>query len=272
MKNRWWDRGPALPLILAVLFACGDRQDDFDCDNAVLHLRGCCPRFNASAVDCRSSDACGPVYPALSAAQSQCIRSESCETIRATGLCDRAQSAAAGDTICPYAPPQEATATAQDAAAPSVSIECTNASDCPSGDVCCVHSSSGSVLSAVVACWSSTCPLLSIQLCAHSSECGPGRICAGLPPTLSSSSGLLVCGPPLDASSDMSSAEADGGSDAPVGDALSLADALDLSDGTDAEPAIDSSSLGEASVAEASLSDVGDADSEAVVAPDTGSP
>jgi hypothetical protein len=98
IRRHTWRRGATLTagVLVAVALSCaGIREDEFDCESAVAHLSDCCPQFNAQLVDCtyQAPQACGAtVYPDLGVAQSNCIRGESCETLRASGVCTRAQS------------------------------------------------------------------------------------------------------------------------------------------------------------------------------------
>jgi hypothetical protein len=91
-----------ITLLVAVLLGCtGIRQDEFVCEDAVSHLQECCPGFQAGNVDC-SYDPGGcesnAIYPEISIAQSACIRGESCNTLRSTGVCGRALAVPAGTT------------------------------------------------------------------------------------------------------------------------------------------------------------------------------
>jgi hypothetical protein len=107
-------RATAWLLAAAVLvpLACGDmRQDELDCEEAVSHLQECCPSFDSSHIECLYVSGCETsTYPAISIAQSQCIRGESCATLVSSGVCTRAQGvwpvqADADDTgaaaVCP---------------------------------------------------------------------------------------------------------------------------------------------------------------------------
>ncbi len=97
-----------------LLFACdGDgsvhdhddfREDVVMCEDAVAYLTSCCPSFDPHVLACNYSYDYTPgscnsgattesVSPALSVAESGCILSRSCNTIRASGVCDRAQIA-----------------------------------------------------------------------------------------------------------------------------------------------------------------------------------
>jgi hypothetical protein len=98
--------------ILAVLFACGNPllQEELDCEEAVSVLDKCCPGFAGSLLQCEyTSDCSGTTYPAISEDQSACIRGESCDTLRSSGVCDRAQQARSyttgGIQTCPLTVP-----------------------------------------------------------------------------------------------------------------------------------------------------------------------
>lgn len=78
------------------------RSSVFACEGAVAHLVDCCPRFDAKQIACTydyeftagacdSPDTTSWQYPAISDAQSRCILATSCEQLRKSGVCDRAQ-------------------------------------------------------------------------------------------------------------------------------------------------------------------------------------
>lgn len=97
------------------VFACdpgddGDEEDDnqfredvIQCEEAIARLERCCPEFDGSRVLCNyyfrhDASVCGPsttesVQPALSLAESGCVREASCERLVADGVCERAQAA-----------------------------------------------------------------------------------------------------------------------------------------------------------------------------------
>ena len=83
----------AVVVALLVPLACGDfREDEFECEQAVMHLSSCCPTFDATKVRCTYSSGCGSTtYPALSLAESTCIESRDCTSIIGSQLCERAQ-------------------------------------------------------------------------------------------------------------------------------------------------------------------------------------
>jgi hypothetical protein len=108
-----WGRGFTVSLVVFMSLACSSfREDEFLCENAVSHLQGCCPGLDASRVVCSYSDqGCffgDQTYPELDLAQSGCILSNSCEALRANGVCDRAaalpdqglEEADAGTPVC----------------------------------------------------------------------------------------------------------------------------------------------------------------------------
>lgn len=100
-------------MLVAAAFACGGGDDkDVDenqfrtdvlwCEEALSRLTDCCPGFDPVRVECNfyfSHDpGCGKpttqqIEPALSTAESECIRDTGCEVLRSTGVCTRAQEA-----------------------------------------------------------------------------------------------------------------------------------------------------------------------------------
>ena len=89
------------PALLALAASCnGMRKDELACEQAVLHLRDCCPGFSAQQVSCYyeerqdcSGNTVGHEYPAISEADAQCIRAKSCKDLQDAKLCDGAQVA-----------------------------------------------------------------------------------------------------------------------------------------------------------------------------------
>ncbi|NOU31659.1 MAG: hypothetical protein HOO96_27475 [Polyangiaceae bacterium] len=77
------------------------RREVFACEGAVAHLADCCPSFEPKRIacsydyefnaGCESPDTSQWQYPAITEPQAQCILSSSCEQIRSTGMCARAQ-------------------------------------------------------------------------------------------------------------------------------------------------------------------------------------
>jgi hypothetical protein len=78
------------------------REDVIDCDEALAHLRTCCPGFDASKVACEFHHYQGcelplTIFPAFSIRDSKCILGATCETLTSvedsvTGsICARAQ-------------------------------------------------------------------------------------------------------------------------------------------------------------------------------------
>jgi hypothetical protein len=87
----------ATPLTLAaivlVMFACGQMNaDEIECEEAVEHLRQCCPGLDPRGYNCVvQDDGCGEeLRPSLTLQTSQCVRSESCSTLVQSGTCARA--------------------------------------------------------------------------------------------------------------------------------------------------------------------------------------
>ena len=166
MKSRKWSRGFTLSFFVGVLLACGVQEDEFECENAVAHLAGCCPNFVTTSIDCSTGDSCNG--PALTLDQSQCILGASCATIQSLGLCDRASSAASGIPICPESPDAGNAAAEPDVAPPP---GCWSAADCPAGHICCTYPTDFTFRGCAPACGKLT------QLCQNSTECGPGLTC-----------------------------------------------------------------------------------------------
>jgi hypothetical protein len=92
LKSLYWSRGFTLSLFVLITLACGIRQDEFVCEDAHSHLQQCCAGTTLPVITCRyEAGGCaeGPTYPDLSIAMSACIRSESCDTLRDTGMCEK---------------------------------------------------------------------------------------------------------------------------------------------------------------------------------------
>jgi hypothetical protein len=83
--------GFVIALVL-VAFACGEmRPDEIECEEAVEHLRQCCPGLDPRGFNCVYQESCGETLrPSLSIQTSQCVRRESCDTLVQTGACTRA--------------------------------------------------------------------------------------------------------------------------------------------------------------------------------------
>jgi hypothetical protein len=169
--SRRGGRGLLLSAVVLVTFACSFRPDEFDCENAAAHLYQCCPGFDPNTIYCDYSDFCGPVYPDIGVDESSCIRSKSCDTLRSTGICDRAlqvnQSTGrplSQTAICPGTGPLTAPNT-----------NCGTAADCTDGYVCCQSSSWFQPNQ----CSLPPCPYDTTQLCAHDEDCPPLQTCTG---------------------------------------------------------------------------------------------
>jgi hypothetical protein len=81
-------------LAVVVIFSCkGIREDELACEDAVSHLQECCPAFTGSNIDCQyNAGGCDTptVYPELNVGTSACIRNETCDVLRSSGVCGRA--------------------------------------------------------------------------------------------------------------------------------------------------------------------------------------
>jgi hypothetical protein len=214
------------------------REDEFECENAVAHLQQCCAHFDAKAIECSYVTGCGTYYPQISAAESRCIESKSCDALRATGVCAAADALphrqssdvqGGGASICQGAHPLDAGqgASPDDAGRggggqPGGAITCTSASGCATGQVCC----------AVLVNIGTVCDLppcsSGLQLCASSTECDGGETCQSL-----MSFSIQVCLPVADASSDAArdSAPAQASTDTHVPDTANTFDATNATDG-----------------------------------------
>jgi hypothetical protein len=104
--------GVAFALGVALLIACGNKDDEEDnnnfrpdvieCEDAIARLLTCCPSFDPTPVECqfhyKRHTGCGTtdvdsVKPALTSDESACIRGLSCVELVDKGVCDRAQQA-----------------------------------------------------------------------------------------------------------------------------------------------------------------------------------
>jgi hypothetical protein len=233
-------RGFTLALFVGVLLACGIRQDEFDCENAVAHLAECCPGFSPTTIECTYSPYCTTTYPEIDIADSDCIRNESCEDLVGTGVCGRVEelpanmastSAVSASPVCgpgaaPYvAPAQEDAGGASEDS--GFSILCLSASDCAGGQACCVDLSTTSS-----ACGFAPCPS-GFQLCATSAECAVGLSC--VPVVM----GVMACGTQVDGGGVSFGSPADAGDGGGAADAADAQAATDAPDDVGAESAPD---------------------------------
>jgi hypothetical protein len=80
-----------LGLLTPLLMGSSDlREDQFECEQAVNHLKDCCPAdFDPTHVSCEYEEGCGggATYPSLGVDDSKCIEDKSCDQILASGLC-----------------------------------------------------------------------------------------------------------------------------------------------------------------------------------------
>jgi hypothetical protein len=82
------------------------REDQFECEQAVSHLKGCCPAsFDPTKVACDYESGCGSTqYPALGVDDSKCIEQKSCDQILASGVCSAVEG------LQPYVADQDSSA------------------------------------------------------------------------------------------------------------------------------------------------------------------
>jgi hypothetical protein len=89
-----WGRAWVALVLLLLVVRCngGIQEDDLECQEAASQLQNCCPGFNPKSLVCTYSTAiCGTIEPDFSLEVSQCIIGESCEALRSTGVCARAE-------------------------------------------------------------------------------------------------------------------------------------------------------------------------------------
>lgn len=76
------------------VFSCNNlRQDELDCEQAVVRLAQCCPGLQAREISCYySAGSCeeSDTLPDIDITESRCIRERSCEALSAAGICQRA--------------------------------------------------------------------------------------------------------------------------------------------------------------------------------------
>jgi hypothetical protein len=86
-------------VVVGLAVSCnGFREDEVDCERAVIHLRDCCGGSDvtldctyANHVDCNGTTT-DRDYPALSTDDSQCLMRTSCADLIARDVCKRAQN------------------------------------------------------------------------------------------------------------------------------------------------------------------------------------
>jgi hypothetical protein len=108
------------PVLVALAASCnGMREDELQCEQAVMRLRECCPGFVPTAVNCYydesqdcSGNTTGHSYPAIRLEDSKCIEQTSCADLRRLDLCRKGQNAlrrvdsVADGGPTPYEPPR----------------------------------------------------------------------------------------------------------------------------------------------------------------------
>jgi hypothetical protein len=222
IRPSWWRRGFTLSLFVGGLLssgACGIREDEFDCENAVARLAQCCPGFDATSVDCTYSPGCGNAYPALDPSQSNCILQSSCDSLRNAGVCEAAANLTQGSAtelttpmVCPPGPPDDASTEAGPGPdGPTIDLTCRGPSGCEAGETCCalVSQSSGEI--AAISLCTAHCPSDGFVLCGSSQDCAGGLSCVA--PAIAASYGVMVCSPPADAAAEASTEASIEGSD-----------------------------------------------------------
>lgn len=109
--------GVVASLLVSTLFACswgngdGEKHDDdnfradvIECEDALSRLERCCPSFDSGPVLCNyyydyssgcSTTTTDSTEPAITTAESSCIRDTACDALVANKVCERAQAARA---------------------------------------------------------------------------------------------------------------------------------------------------------------------------------
>lgn len=70
---------------------------EFECEQAVAHLKSCCPDFPVRSIRCNYSAGCGEVHPLLRTDEAKCVQNTSCDVIIADGVCQEVIDLAAQD-------------------------------------------------------------------------------------------------------------------------------------------------------------------------------
>jgi hypothetical protein len=77
----------AVVALIALMADDGIGRDEFLCEVAVVHLSECCPEFPARSLYCVRSGCDSQVTPDISEDRAQCLRSKSCDELKALGAC-----------------------------------------------------------------------------------------------------------------------------------------------------------------------------------------
>lgn len=87
--RRYLQRLALAAAALLVLMADGGISgDELQCELAVDHLLTCCPELGAVGLSCVRSGCGGAMVPDLDESRADCLRSASCEQLRALGVCE----------------------------------------------------------------------------------------------------------------------------------------------------------------------------------------
>src|SRR3954471_1552235 len=108
-----WRRKGLLAAVAIIVapwcFDCGSiEHGELWCEDAVAHLKACCPGFHASSLYCEHVEGCSTSkVPDLSGPEIDRLREGSCEELAASHVCERAmarsgtESDAARQEVCP---------------------------------------------------------------------------------------------------------------------------------------------------------------------------
>jgi hypothetical protein len=176
------------------------REDEFECENAVAHLKECYPGFDASTISCTFYEGCGDTHDtSLNALESRCVQAKSCAEIATMPGAVLAQC-------------HREAADGAPSSAGGTSIPCLSFLDCERGQTCCGVFGNGGPIATM--CSMSPC---AVKVCLASNECPKGETCRAYAFPAAAVSAATFCLPPDNTASDAAGDHA-------VSDARSRAD------------------------------------------------
>jgi hypothetical protein len=101
-RRPWSAIATAIAAALVICCGAGLRNDEIECEEATAHLHDCCGGFDPSNFHCKYVEGCdSTTHPDLSIQTSVCIQDQSCDALKARGLCDAARTVPHGPMVCP---------------------------------------------------------------------------------------------------------------------------------------------------------------------------
>jgi hypothetical protein len=95
--------GAALAALLSGAVTCTFRTEDLYCEEAFAHLTTCCPELSDYPLDCygarQGCESVGQI--SLTEEESECVLDRDCDTLRSSGVCERAAPLTPGEALCP---------------------------------------------------------------------------------------------------------------------------------------------------------------------------